>query len=276
MSGFSRSLLVISAMLVLGAYQSFAGLVMQRERYEEGGSQKSKATIYMQDNKVKSFDEDGQFSVIFKLDDGEIIQVDNISRTYSSTQAEVYFSYYKEYALKLKAAMQQQLSELPPDQRAQAELRMKQQGIEVPGISAGPLQFTFKKTGEVNKIAGYKSEKYEIYRDGRVDEEIWTSNDERLQEEIDMKKMGDYLSRLREVEDSLGGARPLSGESNQAYLEVYSSGFPMKTLDFPLSGKSIVEKTVKVSKKKIDDSEFNAPSGYKKVLLQQMLQLGAQ
>lgn len=276
MSDMGRLLILVIAILFFGAFQCFAGLVMKRERYEEGGSQKSEATIYMQDNKVKSFDEEGQFTVIFNLDSGEIIQIDNLSRTYSSTPAERYFSYYLKYSLKMKAAMQQQLSELPPERRVQAELRMKEQGIEVPGISTGPLKVSHVKTGDIKKIAGYKSEEYEIYRNGKVDEEIWTSSDARIQEQIDLKKMGDYLIKLREVEDSLWGKRSLSGATDQAYIEVYSSGFPMKTVSYPLTGNKIIENTVKVSKKKIDDSEFNAPLGYRKVQLEQMLQLGSQ
>jgi len=261
---------------LFSAYQSYAGLIMERERYEEGSSQKIKGTIYMQGNKIKSFDEEGQFSAIFNLDTGEMIQLDNISKTYSTTQAKDYFAYYKQYALKMKAAMMQQLSELPPNQRARAEGMMKRQGIELPGNNVKPMKITLKKTGDTNKIAGYESVKYEIYINGKLDEEIWTSSDVRIQEEIDMEKMIDYLSELRQIEDSMRGSNSFSQESEQAYIEVFSTGFPMKTIDYPLSGNSIVEEAIKVSKKKIDGSEFQAPKSYTKVPLAQMLQLGSQ
>ncbi|MEK6223769.1 MAG: DUF4412 domain-containing protein, partial [Thermodesulfobacteriales bacterium] len=251
------------------------GLVMERERYEEGG-QKVRGTIYMQDNKVKSFDEEGQFSAIFDLNTGEMIQVDNLSKTYSSTKAEDYFAYYKQYSLKMKTAMMQQLSELPPNQRAQAEGMMKRQGIELPGNNVRPVDVTLKKTGDTNKIAGYEAVKYEIYRDGKLYEEIWTSSYVGFQEEIDTKEMIEYLSELRKIEDSMRGSSLLSQASEQTYTEVFSTGFPMKTIDYPLSGNSIVEETIKVSKKRIDSSEFQAPKGYKKVPLQQMLQLSSQ
>lgn len=276
MSGSSRLLIAIIAILLFGAYEAYAGLIIERERYEEGKGQKSKATIYIQKNKVKSFDQNGQFSAIFNLDTDEIIQVDNISRTYSSTKSKDYFLYYKKYALKMKGDMMQQLSELPPDQRVQAEIRMKEQGIDLPGLSSGPLKITLEKTGDRNKIAGYESVKYELYRNGNLDEEIWTSSDVRFQEEIDMKKMANYLGELRKVEDTLGGTSSLSGESDKAYMEVFSSGFPMKTVDHNASGNSIIEETVKVSKKSLDNSEFDAPAGYRKVQLDQMLQLGSQ
>jgi len=270
-----RTLFIVAVFLLFNVYQSFAGLVMERERYEEGG-QKVRGTIYMQDNKVKSFDEEGQFSAIFDLNTGEMIQVDNLSKTYSSTKAEDYFAYYKQYSLKMKTAMMQQLLELPPNQRAQAEGMMKRQGIELPGNNVRAVDVILKKTGDTNKIAGYEAVKYEIYRDGKLDEEIWTSSYVGFQEEIDTKEMIEYLSELRKIEDSMRGSSLLSQASEQTYTEVFSTGFPMKTIDYPLSGNSIVEETIKVSKKKIDSSEFQAPKGYKKVPLQQMLQLSSQ
>jgi len=248
-----RTLFIVAVFLLFNVYQSFAGLVMERERYEEGG-QKVRGTIYMQDNKVKSFDEEGQFSAIFDLNTGEMIQVDNISKTYSSTKAEDYFAYYKQYSLKMKTAMMQQLSELPPNQRAQAEGMMKRQGIELPGNNVRAVDVTLKKTGDTNKIAGYEAVKYEIYRDGKLDEEIWTSSYVGFQEEIDTKEMIEYLSELRKIEDSMRGSSSLPLESEQVYKEVFSTGFPMKIIDYPLSGNSIVEETIKVSKKKIDSS----------------------
>lgn len=275
MSVFSRTLFTISVLLMFSTYQSYAGLVMERQTYEESG-QKVKGTIYMQDNKIKSFDEAGQFSAIFDLNTGEMMQVDNTSRTYSTTQADDYFKYYQRYALKLKAAMLQQLSELPPDKRTHAEEMMTQQGIELPGYNANASNIVIKKTDSKKKIAGYESVKYEVYRNGNMVEEIWTSDDQRFKEEIDMNKMIDYLSELRQIKDSMAGWGSLSKDSAKAYIEVFSSGFPMKTIVYPPTGDSIIEETINVSKKKIDSKEFEAPTGYRKVSLQQMLQLSAQ
>lgn len=275
MAGFSRSLIVIVILTLFSASQVFAGLVMEQERYEKGSTQKLKGTIYMQDNKVKFFDQEGQFSAIFNLETGEMMQVDNRSRTYTSSQAKDYFKFFKEYALKMKNAMLEQLAKLPPDQRAQAEEMMKKQGIELPGSNPVPVKITLKETGDSDKIAGYQSVKYEVYRNGKLDEEIWTSKEVGFEEEIDMNKMTDYMSELRKIEESFGGAGSVSKEAEQTYIEIFSSGFPMKTTDYPASGSSIVEEIVKVSKKEIDSSEFRAPAGYTKVPLEQMLQLGS-
>ena len=275
MLDFCRSIIVILVLLIFTASQVIAGFVLEQERYEKGTSKKLKDTIYIQENKVKFFDEEGQFSAIFNLGTGEMMQIDNMSRTYTSAKAKDYFKFFKEYALKMKTAMQQQLAELTPDQRAQAEEMMKRQGIELPGSNSVPVKIELKKTGDISKIAGYESVKYEIYRNGKLDEEIWTSKEVGLENEIDMNKMTVYMSELRKIEESLGGASSVSKEAEQVYIEVFGSGFPMKTTDYPVSGTSIVEEIVKVSRKQIESSEFRAPAGYRKVPLEQMLQLGS-
>ena len=276
MADFIRPLLLVFIFVFLVAYQSFAGLIVERERYEQGNGQRVRGTIYIQENKIKFIDEEGQFSAIFDLDSGEMIQVDNLSRTYSSTKAKDYFAYYKQYALTMEASMRRQLSELPPNKRAQAEAMMKKQGISIPGGNGGAANITYKKTGDTKKVAGYESVKYEIYKDGRLFEEIWTSSDTRFQEEIDMNKMPQYLSELAKIEHSLGGNGGSYNGAQEAYIEVFSSGFPMKTIDYPIQGNAIIEDTVKVSKKNIDDTEFRAPLGYRKVQLKEMLHLGSQ
>jgi len=275
MLDFCRSIIVILVLFIFTASQVIAGFVLEQERYEQGTSKKLKGTIYMQENKVKFFDEEGQFSAIFNLETGEMMQIDNMSRTYTSAKAKDYFKFFKEYALKMKTAMQQQLAELTPDQRAQAEEMMKRQGIELPGSNSVPVKIELKKTGDISKIAGYESVKYEIYRNGKLDEEIWTSKEVGLENEIDMNKMTEYMSELRKIEESLGGASSVSKEAEQVYIEVFGSGFPMKTTDYPVSGTSIVEEIVKVSRKQIESSEFRAPAGYRKLPLEQMLQLGS-
>ena len=275
MLDFCRSIIVILVLLIFTASQVIAGFVLEQERYEKGTSKKLKGTIYMQENKVKFFDEEGQFSAIFNLETGEMMQIDNMSRTYTSAKAKDYFKFFKEYALKMKTAMQQQLAELTPDQRAQAEEMMKRQGIELPGSNSVPVKIELKKTGDISKIAGYESVKYEVYRNGKLDEEIWTSKEVGLENEIDMNKMTEYMSELRKIEESLGGASSVSKEAEQVYIEVFGSGFPMKTIDYPVSGTSIVEEIVKISRKQIESSEFRAPAGYRKVPLEQMLQLSS-
>ncbi len=106
-------------------------------------------------------------------------------------------------------------------------------------------------------------------------EEIWTSNEVGFEGEVDMRKMIVYLCELRKIEDSLGESSSVSKESEKAYIEIFGSGFPMRTVDYPVSGKSIIEETVKVSRKQIDTSEFRPPAGYTKVPLEDMLQLGS-
>ncbi|MEM7007514.1 MAG: DUF4412 domain-containing protein [Thermodesulfobacteriota bacterium] len=276
MAGFIKSLILILVFVLFASNQSFAGLIVEREKYEQNNSQRVKATIYIQENKMKFFDEQGQFYAIFDLNSGQMIQVDNVSRTYSTTKAEDYFDYYKQYAKKMESAMREQLSELPPNKRAQAEAMMKRQGINMPANNPGSSEITVKRTGDTSKVAGYESAKYEIYKDGQLYEELWVTSDERFANELDLNKMSKYLSELTQIEHNFLTNNNSSDEIEKAYIEVFKSGFPMKIIDYPKYGNAIVENTAKVSNKNIDSAEFEAPLGYKKVELEEMLQLGSQ
>ena len=75
MSGYLKSLFIIFMFLFICAYQSMAGLIVERERYEKGGGERVRGTIYIQENKIKFFDEEGQFFAIFDLNSGEMIQL---------------------------------------------------------------------------------------------------------------------------------------------------------------------------------------------------------
>ena len=62
-----KSLFITTLLLICAAYQSIAGLIVEMEKYEKGGNQTVRATIYIQENKIKFFDEEGQFAAIFDL-----------------------------------------------------------------------------------------------------------------------------------------------------------------------------------------------------------------
>ncbi len=125
----------------------------------------------------------------------------------------------------------------------------------------------------VDKIAGYKSVKYEIYEDGRLIEEIWTSN-QVLGNEIDIKKMSNYLQKIKDISENAGGMT-INPEGQMVYKEVFESGFPMKTVDHDSGDGVYIEEITKVSKANLNDSDFLAPSDYKKITLQEMMeQLG--
>lgn len=265
--------LAINAIALAGKAFSGEGIIMEQVRYKKGSSKIEKGKIWVLDNKIKFEEETGQAAAIFDLNTGEMIQIDRQGKRYVAAKPDEYFKFIQDITSRMKSEMEKQLSQLPPDKRAQMEEMMKSQGMSLPGSSTKPKNLKLQKPGKEESIAGYKSVKYEVYEDGKLIEEIWTSSDV-LNNEIDIKKMSDYLQKIKDISENAGGMA-FNPEGQTVYKEVFESGFPMKTVDHESEDGIYIEEITKVSKANLNDSEFLAPNDYKKITLQEMMgQLG--
>jgi hypothetical protein len=246
------------------------GIIMEQVRYKKGSSKMEKGKIWVLDNKIKFEEETGQAAAIFDLNTGEMIQIDRQGKRYVAAEPDEYFKFIQDITSKMKSEMEKQLSQLPPDKRAQMEEMMRSQGMSLPGSSTKPKNLDLQKPGKDESIAGYKSVKYEVYEDGKLIEEIWTSN-EVLNNEIDIKKMSNYLQKIKDISENAGGMA-FNPEGQMVYKEVFESGFPMKTVDHESEDGIYIEEITKVSKANLNDSEFVPPNDYKKITLQEMMQ----
>jgi hypothetical protein len=265
--------LAINAITLAEKAFSGEGIIMEQVRYKVGSSKKEKGKIWVLDNKIKFEEETGQAAAIFDLNSGEMIQIDRQGRRYVAAKPDEYFKFIQDITSRMKSEMEKQLSQLPPDKRAQMEQMMKSQGMSLPGSSTKPKNLRLQKPGKEESIAGYKSVKYDVYEDGKLIEEIWTSSDV-LDNEIDMKKMSNYLQKIKDISENAGGMA-FNPEAQMVYKEVFESGFPMRTVEHESEDGTYIEEITKVSKANLNDSEFLAPTDYKKITLQEMMgQLG--
>lgn len=268
-------LLIITLIAISLSEKAFSGVIIEQVSYNKGDSIKKKGKIFIKDNKIKFVEEpNGQGVAIFDLNTGEMIQIDNEGKRYVVANPEDYFKFVQDITNKMKTELENQLSQLPPEQRARAEEMMKSEAIALPGQEKKARNMTLKKTDLSETIAGYKSSKYEIYEDGKLSEEIWISNDIGFDNELDMKKMANYMSEIKKISEKAGAGQSNWDEEEKIFKEVYESGFPTRSVDYSSGGKVYIEEIVKVNKADISDSEFEAPVGYSKVTLQEMIQPG--
>ncbi|MGH7793204.1 MAG: DUF4412 domain-containing protein [Thermodesulfobacteriota bacterium] len=255
------------------AEKAFGGFIIEQVSYQKGDSTKKKGKIFIKNNRIKFVEEqNGQGVAIFDLNTGEMIQIDNTGKRYVVASPEDYFKFIQDVTNKMKTELENQLSQLPPEQRAQAEEMMKSQGITVPGQEKKPRNVTLKKTGMTDTIGGYKSSKYEIYEDGKLSEEIWISDDMGFGSELDIKKMANYMSEIKKISEKAGAGQPNWDEEEKIFKEIYESGFPTRSVDYSSRGAVFIEEIIKVNKAEISDMEFQPPVGYKKVTLQEIMQ----
>ncbi|HEY7536225.1 MAG TPA: DUF4412 domain-containing protein [Thermodesulfobacteriota bacterium] len=244
-------LLVVTLIPFVLNKNAFAGLVMEQLRYEQGGTQKDKGTIFISNNKIKFVQEKGTGVIIFNLNTGEMIQIDNESKRYVIAKPG-----------EMKSALDTQISKLPPEQRAKVEEFMKSQ--------SKPKKLTLKQTGISETIAEYKSQKYEIYQDGKLIREVWASKEAVPNNELDPGKMASYIKELERLKGTNGGGSNLD-DQEKIFKQIYESGFPLRSVDHSSGNSVFIEEVVKITLADIPESEFQAPTGYKKMTLEEML-----
>lgn len=238
------------------ASQAFAGWVME-EVSSYGEEQKSTDIRYVQQNKVKSV---GSKTTIINLEKGIFC--------FTVPDREVYWSGTPEEFRKLmeegrKMMEEQQLKSMTPEQREAYQQYMKQREEEAKTI-APKQKVEVKKTSNKAKIAGYSGQKYEVWVDGKLKEELWLCADIMPQDEIDIKKLEQFFETMYG-----SGEREGSYKSSPEYEKIATymeQGYKLKNIKYDEYGmEKSVKEAVKIEKKNIPDSEFEVPKNYKKL-----------
>ncbi len=224
--------------------KAYSGLIMEQVTYEQGTPDKQKITLYVQDNKLKQVENSEPFSpaVIFDLGTGNIVFVNDEKKLYIVLNREEYLKYIESF-----------MSETKEQTKATKDV-------------------TLKKTDETEDIAGFKSKKYEIYDNGKLQTEYWVSKEPGFAEEVDLDKMSRLMNDVKNISQNIGGSASISDKEYKIIREIYEDGYPMKTIYHSQDDDNIIiEEIVNVKKQDIPSGEFQPPAGYEKITYQDIL-----
>ena len=251
----------IVIVILLMAVQVHAGWIVRMSSTAPDGSKQTEI-FYVENNKWKVDSQDSG-SIIFDLDKGVMMIIDHQSKTvYAGDPAEL--SGMQDAAMK---EMEEQLKNMPPEQRAMVKQMMeKQMGGE--SISSKSVAVEVRKTAEKSTVAGYAVQKHEIRVGGKHREDVWVTSKISLADEVDMDKLQKFMESM-----SVGGMEEAAYNNSPEYFGLFRQGFPLKTVII-MPGGNVVSEAVQVEKKDIPASEFSVPSGYKQRGLGEMMQSG--
>ena len=156
------------------------------------------------------------------------------------------------------SAMQEQMKNLPPEQRAQVEAMMRGRGMPGGPASAAP-KTTYKKVG-TDTVGKWSCDKYEGYQDEKKVSEICT---------VDPKSLGFTAADFQvtqQLSQFFGRLMPQRADrlfaigtpEQQGY-----SGVPVRTITFSGDQRTTSE-LVDAKRQAFPDSTFEAPAGYTK------------
>jgi hypothetical protein len=257
-----HGLLSLIFLSLTAALYSQAGWIITEQTGETTDGKGLESTLYFKDNKIRSAEINQ--TLIIDLNAWQLTFLYPENQGYWSGTPLEYISSFNEYALKF---LEQEIQRADNDDRPYLEaiyedLKMDIQSAGSDIISfIGELPVEVIMTNESGRILGYPVNRFLIYVDGILVEELW------LTREISLKGVYDY-HKFRKFTDEMSWGRIFQDyRSSEQYIHLLGQGLPLKTIEWPGNGKSLVTTVISIQKAEIPDSLFRIPPDFKPVSL---------
>lgn len=246
-----------------------AGLVLQYEDQE-----KQVTTVELEGKKLRSLPQGGHHgraSVIFDGDRHVFYSVDDEKKTYQRMDE----ASGAEMATGLKDAMEQAKAKMTPEQRAQMEAFLSQQGTQSGKAASKEHAWKFERAPGGEKVAGHACDKYRVLRDGKLHSEAcfvpW-GGAFRKDDFQAFQEMGRFLEKtFGAVSESQGhGRKSLSDDWVTRFVET-APGFPAVMDRVGENGERTREmRLVKIERASLAAGRFAPPADYREKKLMKM------
>jgi len=259
---------ILIFVLVLTSPTALAGVVMDMITKDGSGKQTGASKIYVLSEMVR-IDNIGQssgeqMSMIFRGE--EFLMLNHKDKTYTVMDEAMREETTSQMSAMMKQ-MEEQLANVPPEQRAMAEKMMQGRMKEVMPSQAqvAPPPPPRVEAGESSEWKSYPCVKYTVYSSGEKSEEICAASPDAIEgsEEVmrGFRKMAEFLKKMTE---SLPG--PFGGGMAQNPMNMMEQidGFPVHTLHFENGQISQEVSLESVTEQALEESLFAAPDNYKK------------
>lgn len=216
--------------------------------------------LYVQNNIMKS---KSDYTFIYNMNTSEMTMMNDSAKVYWKGTTKDYKNGIVE-AMKLKIA--EELKSLPENQRPYAE-RMYNDALDKfisnQGVDTVQVVTEVKKTEEKILVAGYETEKFEVWVNNIKKMDMWIS------EKINISKDFNYTAYVQFMKELTNSRSDLAFQTSPEYIGLLNKGFCLKSYDGVFE---LYKEAVKVEKKTIGHEEFEVPSDYKLISIGDILQ----
>lgn len=253
-------LAALVAIGLLAVQTAHAGVVVTYQHTSAGKSAPETGKLWLTDDRFRM--ETGAHVMIFRADKDLFWIVDEKNGKYTEMDRETMKKMGDQVSAAM-AQMQEQLKNMPPEQRQMMEKMMSgKMGAGMPGTKREPL--TWQKTDEEETIAGYPCRRYDGMRGEEREQEAWiTAWDKLGLTASDFAVMDKFVEFMKEI------TGPMSQMVSTGFVTKYGEGddalpgVPVKTVRYTHGGQS-VDEFKSVERKTPDASVFEVPAGLKK------------
>ena len=211
------------------------------------------------DGWIKTIDPEGEsYSSVFNVKTKQLIIINDDEQVYAQGTI-------GEYCEAIRTLEDQLKENMSAEQRAlMEEFMAEQEEEEVPDVR-------IEKMG-TDKVAGYDTDRYRVFVNGQIYEEVWLTADGVLEELVEL---GNEMDRLISdmVDCSIYSEPGNDPESSEVYMKIMSQGIDLRSVDFVYGEEDTVTEVVSIERENISKSEFLPPADYKKVSLSDIMMM---
>lgn len=247
----TRIIFILTAVFMMIASVSQAGWVIHEDSM--GGH---KMVVYLQKNRI--YNDTKAMSTLIDLDKGWIYLINKSNRVYWGGPFDIF---EEEMLAAMDKQVDEQMKDLPADQRKAMKERMKQSMM---GLAGSKEKIEVVKTGKSAKIAGHSCDQYTVKAGGEIREEHWIATSIRISREIDPDKLRQQMSKLKM------GAGPGGFASAEPVLALWEKGYPLKKVYY-MMGQKMVSQASKTEQRSIPAKIFQVPASFKKVPVMEVM-----
>ena len=264
-------LLICSSLLLLWFQALTAGVLMvSTQEFFQGSQQSATTKLRVESDRIRiEMDGDGRSDVmIFRGDRQVMWMIDHKAKVYREmTKADI--GRLGNRASEIRAMMQEQLKNMPPERRQMGEKMMKSK-MSGMGGAPQPAKTEYTKVASGQEVNQWTCDKYEGIREGQKRREVWTAAPGQLGLDMSdfkvMQQMGEFFKGFSQF----GNEAPFRVGSEAAQQEKDYTGVPVRQI-FYQGGRPISKTEIKeVRREDFDASLFEIPEGYKKQKMMDM------
>ena len=243
---------------VVAAGTASAGVYVELVNHDiPGNTTELSQKMYVEGGNGRFVDEEGRATII---KGNTMVIVDDSDQTYIAFDKATMDVLSKQIAAAM-ARVKEQLSKMPPEQRAQIEAQM----AKTPGMGGEDQKWVVEvvDTGKTDKVDGRSCRVWDVKRNGELDDQLCVVPYAQLPGKENFQSVfGNFAKVFEEMAKSVP---MLAGVmSNEFSAQAKVGGFPVRSRGYENGKLGSVEELVKVWREEaVPASMFEIPAGYK-------------
>jgi len=250
-------ILLLFTLLVINGYAGWVLTVRQSHSDSDAATSK---VIYFQENKIKLVESD--LTTIFDINQ-QII-------TFLKPQIQLYWrgtleDYRIEVNETLELMINIEVEKLPVDQQEEARRMFEtmMRIMESPDTSSS-IDIYVRETGENENILGYETQKYQVFLNGVIIEDLWIPQELDVSDDLDLEK---YLLLMSQL--STGFEYDLYYQATAEYSHIIKDKYILRSKEYRIGYQTVCE-VIEIREESLNELNFLPPPDYKSVTLSEL------